>query len=65
MFPKNWNITRVKEEISLIYSKKVKLGDETNLLFENNKFHDRASSGNFEILIEVDKQGNITNAYPY
>ncbi|HEX8377693.1 MAG TPA: hypothetical protein VF602_07730 [Pedobacter sp.] len=63
MFPKNWNIQRVKEEIALVYEKTVGAGKQ--LKWANNKFNFPDSSGRFEILIEVDNLGNITNAYPF
>jgi hypothetical protein len=62
MFPKNWDITRVKQEIALVYEQMVKEGVE--LKFTNNKYKKRCSTGTFEIRIEVDNLGNITNAYP-
>ncbi|WGH74765.1 hypothetical protein P8625_11820 [Tenacibaculum tangerinum] len=61
MFPKNWNEKRVKEEIALIYDKMIKEGFE--LKFPNNKYTGKGSTG-FEITIEIDNYGNLTNAYP-
>lgn len=63
MFPINWNLDRVKEEIALVYEKTVGKGKELKLPV--NKFIDFDSTNTFEILIEVDKSGNILNAYPY
>jgi len=62
MFPMNWDITRVKQEIALVYEDMVESG--YTLRFENNKWRGFVSDKKFEIIIEVDKQGNITNAYP-
>lgn len=61
MFPENWNIQRVKEEIALVYDEMIKTGFE--LKWENNKYFGTSSTG-FEIQIEVDKTGNLTNAFP-
>lgn len=62
MFPMNWDITKVKQEIALVYEDMVESG--YTLRFENNKWKGSVSNKKFEIIIEVDKQGNITNAYP-
>jgi len=62
MFPKNWNIHRVKTEIALIYDDMISSG--FTLIYKNNKYVGKSSQG-FDILIEVDDLGNITNAYPY
>lgn len=62
MFPMNWDIKRVKQEIALVYEDMVESG--YTLRFENNKWRGFVSNKKFKILIEVDKQGNITNAYP-
>ena len=65
MFPENWNIERVKEEIALVYDKMIDSG-----VFEQIKNHRTPSfksldsNGIFEIKIEFDEFGNITNAYP-
>ena len=57
MFPKNWGITRINEEIALVYDEAVRLGKQFN-----HKALD--SSGNFWIKIEFDQLGNITNSHP-
>jgi hypothetical protein len=62
MFPKNWNISRVKEEISVIYDKMIRSGKQ--LRYENDFFIENNSSGTFKIKIEFDRFGNITNSYP-
>lgn len=62
MFPKNWDITRVKQEIALVYEEMIKSGFE--LKYSNNKWSFPDSNGKFIIQIEVDNLGNITNAYP-
>jgi hypothetical protein len=63
MFPKNWDIIRVKEEISLVYDKMIKSGKE--LKYDNDFFIENNSIGTFKIKIEFDKFGNITNSYPF
>lgn len=62
MFPKNWDIERVKQEIALVYDKMIQEGFK--LKWENNKYTAPDSNENFEIQIENDKFGNLTNAYP-
>lgn len=65
MFPKNWNIQKVKEEIALIYEEMMNSG-----VFEQIKnrstpsFTSLDSKGDFKIKIEFDIFGNITNAHP-
>lgn len=65
MFPINWDIKRVKEEIALVYDAMLESG-----IFESVKMHRspqfRAfdSSGKFKIKIEFDSSGNITNSSP-
>ncbi|WDT67887.1 hypothetical protein [Cloacibacterium sp. TD35] len=64
MFPKNWNITRVKEEIALVYDEMIKSGKTFNPQSINRKFDFPCSTGHFRIQIEFDELGNLTNAYP-
>jgi len=61
-FPRNWDIKRVKEEIALVYDEMLKSGKE--LKWGNNTFKGWNSDRSFEISIEFDKSGNLTNAYP-
>ncbi|PWW29977.1 EndoU domain-containing protein [Chryseobacterium sp. AG844] len=67
MFPKNWDLKRIQEEIAYVYENTVVKGQGVNPAslgkkFKQYKFKD--SSGRFDILIEVDDAGNIMNAYP-
>ncbi|SEM14528.1 EndoU nuclease [Chryseobacterium taichungense] len=67
MFPKNWDVKRIQEEIAYVYENTVAKGQGVNPAslgkkFKQYKFKD--SSGRFDILIEVDDAGNIMNAYP-
>ncbi|MDR6969180.1 hypothetical protein J2X31_003207 [Flavobacterium arsenatis] len=65
MFPINWNIQRVKEEIALVYENMIKSGTFEQI--KNHKspsFKTLDSTEEFEIKIEFDEIGNITNAYP-
>ncbi|SMC46824.1 EndoU nuclease [Moheibacter sediminis] len=67
MFPKNWKLDRIQEEIAYVYENTVAKGigqlekKPTDLF---NKFIGESSNG-FDILVEVDDVGNIMNAYPY
>lgn len=61
-FPKNWNLIRIKEEVALIYDEMINLGKDFSK--PPFKYISKSSNKTFEILIEFDKNGNITNAYP-
>ncbi|WP_430613026.1 hypothetical protein [Flavobacterium sp. JP2137] len=60
MFPMNWVINRVKQEIALVYDELVKVYG----ISKKNEFTLLESTGKFEILIKVDKAGTVLNAYP-
>jgi hypothetical protein len=65
MFPKNWNIDRVKQEIALVYDEMINSGKFEQIKnYRNPQFKALDSTGKFEIIIEFDNLGNITNAYP-
>ncbi|MBK7504552.1 MAG: hypothetical protein IPI52_05540 [Bacteroidetes bacterium] len=64
-FPKNWNIDRVKQEIALVYDEMINSGKFEQIKnYRNPQFKALDSTGKFEIIIEFDNLGNITNAYP-
>ncbi len=65
MFPKNWEIQRVKEEIALVYEQMMKSGrfDELKNI-KSPSFKALDTTGRFWIKIEFDNIGNITNAHP-
>lgn len=66
MFPKNWDITRVKQEIALAYEDMMQKGKFNKIKnFKSPKYLGISSNGRFKIAIEIDDFGNITNAYPY
>jgi len=66
MFPRNWDLTRIKEEVAFVYevaqknSSMIKV-EATTTAF--GKIEGNTSNG-FKILIEVDINGNIMNSYP-
>lgn len=66
MFPKNWDIKRIQEEVAYVYDlaqnerSLIKL-EPTAIKF--GKIEGETSSG-FKILIEIDKHGSIMNACP-
>jgi len=67
MFPKNWDVKRIQQEIAYVYENTVEKGiglnpDSLSKKFKQYKFKD--SSGKFDILIEIDEAENIMNAYP-
>ncbi len=62
MFPINWNITRVKQEIALVYDEMMKY--KSQLKNGISDFSFPSSNGTFVIQIKTDQSGNITNAFP-
>lgn len=65
MFPKNWNIQKVKEEIALLYEEMMNSGKFNELVIKKTPHYKALDSrGNFWIKIEFDNVGNITNAHP-
>lgn len=52
----------MKEEVAYVYEQMILSGK--SFPYDNNKFKGLSSDGAFEIRIEFDKTGNITNAYP-
>ncbi len=66
MFPKNWKIERIQEEVAWVYEKAIK--DNTLIKIEATasklgRMEAECSSG-FKIRIEFDMKKNILNAYP-
>ncbi|MFC6097346.1 EndoU domain-containing protein [Flavobacterium qiangtangense] len=66
IFPKNWSLERIQEEIAFVYENTVakgvgKLQKGPTDLFD--KYENFTTNG-FKIRIEVDDLGNIMNAYP-
>ncbi|SMC46909.1 hypothetical protein [Moheibacter sediminis] len=67
IFPKNWKLDRIQEEIAYVYENTVAKGvglnpDSAGKRFKQYKFKD--SSNKFDIIIEIDDSGNIMNSYP-
>jgi hypothetical protein len=66
MFPKNWDLNRISNEVARVYENTVAKGlpafDSTGKF---TKYRFFTSDGKFKILIEVDDLGNIMNAYPH
>lgn len=66
MFPRNWSIKRIQEEVALVYENTVAKGlsqiprQPTDVF---DKYRGASTSG-FDIIIETDDFGNIMNAYP-
>lgn len=66
MFPKNWNIERVKQEIALVYDEMINSGKfEALKVRKSPSYKALDSTGSFWIKIEFDISGNLTNAYPF
>lgn len=66
MFPKNWSIKRIQEEVSYIYENTVVNNNgfiEKNFSTGISKYRAISTNG-FKIQIEI-KNKNIINAYPY
>ncbi|MBB4806953.1 hypothetical protein HNP38_002249 [Chryseobacterium defluvii] len=66
MFPKNWNIKRIQEEIAYVYENTVAKGTNKRPRQASDIFdkYDGISSSGFKIRIEVNDFGDIMNAYP-
>ena len=66
MFPKNWSLERIKEEVAWVYEKAI---NDSNLIkiktttTKLGRMEAECSSG-FKIRIEFDMKKNIFNAYP-
>lgn len=66
MFPKNWSLERIKEEVAWVYEKAI---NDSNLIkiktttTKLGRMEAECSSG-FKIRIEFDMKKNILNAYP-
>ncbi len=61
-FPKNWDINRIKEEISVVYDYLILEGKDFSK--PTFKYTRQNTERTFEILIEFAEVGNLTNAYP-
>ncbi|WP_158961591.1 EndoU domain-containing protein [Myroides fluvii] len=66
MFPSNWDLERIKQEIAFVYENTVASG--INKIFKKNvtglnQYVGQSSNG-FLIVLEVDDLGKILNAYP-
>jgi len=66
MFPKNWSLERIQEEVAWVYENTVAKGVHQLRRAPNDKFtkYQFKSTVGFDIRIEVNDIGNITNAYP-
>ncbi len=66
MFPKNWDINRIQEEVAFVYENAQKNRSSIKQVATNSSFGkiEGESMQGFKILIEVDSKGNIMNAYP-
>ncbi|REC80577.1 hypothetical protein DRF60_00035 [Chryseobacterium elymi] len=66
MFPKNWDLKRIQEEIAYVYENTVvkrvgQLRRSPTDLFDK---YEALTTNGFKVRIEVDTSGNIMNAYP-
>lgn len=67
IFPKNWSKERIQEEVAFVYENSVVKGtglDPNTVKNIFQKYKAMCSQG-FEIVIEVDINKNIFNAYPF
>ena len=67
MFPHNWSKERIMEEVTWVNENTVAKGKGLNpdsVTKKNKQYKFKDSNGNFDILIEVDNNGRIINAYP-
>jgi len=66
MFPKNWDVKRIQEEIAYVYENTVAKGLNKKIKAPTDLFdkYEGSTSVGFKIRIEVDNTGKIMNAYP-
>jgi len=66
MFPKNWSLDRIKEEVAFVYENTVVKGLNKKVRFPDDIFdkYEGETLLGFRIRIEVDELGNIANAFP-
>ncbi len=66
MFPKNWDIKRIQEEVAYVYENTVaKRLEVFTSSGKFDKYRYYSSDGSFKIIIEIDQAKNIMNAYPH
>ncbi len=65
MFPENWDLIRVKEEIALVYDEMMKNRKKFHPKSKNRDYISLNSEKTFKIKIEFDEFSNFTNAYPW
>ena len=63
MFPKNWSLDRVKEEVAFVYENTVAKGAGLKNTQNGISNYEGISTKGFEIRIQI-KDGNIINAHP-
>jgi hypothetical protein len=66
IFPKNWSVERIQQEVAWVYENTVAKGVNKRPRQPNDLFnkYDGLSTSGFKIRVEVDDIGNIMNAYP-
>jgi hypothetical protein len=67
MFPQGWTLQRIQEELAWVYENTVAIGDgmiPDSVVKKFKQFGFKDSSGTFNILIEVNDDLKIMNAYP-
>ena len=66
MFPKNWSLERIQEEVAWVYEKAKNNSDIIKQIATPNNFGkiEGETTAGFKILLEIDIKGNIMNAYP-
>ncbi len=65
MFPENWRLERIQEEVAWVYENTVAKGE--NLFSTEGKFDKYIftnSKKSFNIIIEVNDEGYVINSYP-
>lgn len=66
MFPKNWSLERIQEEIAYVYEKAINDSSLVKIKATTTKLGrmEAECSNGFKIRIEFDMEKNILNAYP-
>lgn len=66
IFPKNWNLERIQQEVAFVYENTVArgLGKRPKSVDDVLEKYIGECTSEFDILIEVDEFNRIVNAYP-
>ncbi len=66
MFPKNWDLERIQQEVAFVYENTVarSKGLDIKTLYRNIQNYKGKCTSDFDVLIQVDRNKNILDSYP-